>query len=128
MTGAWIRQIFVGVLVLVGACGDERRAPSETEPGEAVGVQRESLTATQARILGFEGTIGTNGDWRAVTGTAASSTVRSEGTRSLSLSGSTGPSARSTAISTLGTLASQAAIDVQVRIRCVGPVLERREC
>lgn len=95
MSGAWIRQLFVGVLVLVGACGDERRAPSETEQEESVGVQRLSLTATQTRILGFEGTIGTNGDWRPVTGTAASSTVHSEGTRSLSLSGGTSPSARS---------------------------------
>ncbi len=114
MGGTWFRHLFVGVLVLVGACGDERRAPSETGQGESVGVQRQSLTATQTRILGFEGTIGTNGDWRAVTGTASSSTVHSEGTRSLSLSGNTGPSARSTSISTLGTLASQAGIDVQV--------------
>jgi RHS repeat-associated protein len=114
MSSAWIRQAFVGVLVLVGACGDERRAPSETGQEESVAVQRQSLTATQTRILGFEGTIGTNGDWRAVTGTASSSTVHSEGTRSLSLSGSTSPSARSTSISTLGPLASQAGIDVQV--------------
>jgi RHS repeat-associated protein len=113
MTTARLRQIIVGLFVLVGACGDERRAVTEQE--EAVGVQRESLTATQTRILGFEGTIGgSNGDWRAVTGTATSSTVHSEGARSLSLSSSTSPSARSTAISTLGTLASQAAIDVQV--------------
>jgi RHS repeat-associated protein len=113
MAGAWIRRLFVGVLVLVGACGDERRAATEHE--ETVGVQRESLTATQARILGFEGTVGgSNGDWRAVTGTATSSTVHSEGARSLSLSSSTSPSARSRTISTLGTLASQAGIDVQV--------------
>src|SRR5688572_29826456 len=113
MGGTWIRHLFVGVLVLVGACGDERRSATEQE--ETVGVQRESLTATQTRILGFEGTIGgSSGDWRAVTGTATSSTVHSEGTRSLSLSGSTSPSARSTAISTLGTVASQAGIDVQV--------------
>jgi RHS repeat-associated protein len=113
MSSAWIRQLLVGVLVLVGACGDERRAATGHE--ETVGVQRESLTATQTRILGFEGTIGgSSGDWRAVTGTATSSTVHSEGTRSLSLSGGTSPSARSTSISTLGTVASQAGIDVQV--------------
>ncbi len=113
MAGAWIRQAFVGALVLVGACSDGRRAATEHE--EPAGVQRQSLTATQTRILGFEGTIGgSNGDWRAVTGTATSSTVHSEGTRSLSLSGNTSPSARSTAITTLGTLASQASVDVQV--------------
>jgi hypothetical protein len=113
MAGVWIRQAFVGALVLVGACSDGRRAATEQE--EPAGVQQQTLTATQTRILGFEGTIGgSNGDWRAVTGTATSSTVHSEGTRSLSLSGSTSPSARSTAISTLGTIASQAGIDVQV--------------
>jgi RHS repeat-associated protein len=113
MARVWIRQAFVGALLLVGACSDGRRAATEQE--EPAGVQQQSLTATQTRILGFEGTIGgSNGDWRAVTGTATSSTVHSEGTRSLSLSGSTSPSARSTALSTLGTLASQAAIDVQV--------------
>jgi RHS repeat-associated protein len=82
---------------------------------ETAGFKQQSLTVTQTRILGFEGTIGgSNGDWRAVTGTATSSTVHSEGTRSLSLSGSTSPSARSTTMSTLGTLATQASIDVQV--------------
>jgi len=80
----------VGLLLLAGACGDERRVPAEGD--EPVGVQREALTTVQARVLGFEGTIGgSSGDWRALSGTATSSTIRTEGTRAFSLSNGTSP-------------------------------------
>jgi RHS repeat-associated protein len=108
MASASMGHMLVGILVLVAACGNERRT-------ESVGMQAEALSVVQARILGFEGSIGgSSGDWRAVSGTATSTTVHSEGVRSLSLSNSTSASARSTALSTLGTVAPQAGIDVQV--------------
>jgi hypothetical protein len=119
MAVAWIRRFFIGILVLVGACGDQQSTPSR---GEAtVGVQVEALTATQQRVLGFEGTIGgASGDWRALSGTATSNSTRVEGAKSLALSASQNPKAISIPLSALGPVASAAKISVSLPTSLTG--------
>ncbi len=92
------KKAFLAAIALPLACSSDRNV-------EQVSQTAAPPTAIQTRILGFEGTIGgSNADWQALSGTATSSTTRSEGQKSLSLSNSTSATARSAALSTLGPL------------------------
>ena len=79
---------------------------SRDTPEQKAAVSQENLTASEiTRILSFEGTIGTSGDWVPTGGTVASSTAHaSAGTHSLVMTGSSSISVQSVALSALGTV------------------------
>jgi hypothetical protein len=74
----------------------------------------ESLTAAEiSRILSFEGTIGSGGDWVPSGGTVASSTLHvADGSHSLVMSGGSTINVVSTSVSALGQVGSTMSLQV----------------
>src|SRR5271157_4677327 len=97
------RAVVGGTLFIFGvlACS------SRDNPEERTAVNHELLTqAVISRILSFEGTIGTNGDWVPSGGgsVASSTTHAADGTHSLVMSNSASINVVSTPLSALGTV------------------------
>ena len=79
-----VASVMVGLTVLAASCSGEESG-TQQDP-DSVRDKTEELTATQQRILGFEGTIGgTGADWRALSGVATSNATRVEGAKSMAL-------------------------------------------
>lgn len=95
---------------------------SRDTPEEKAGKTQERLTQTElARILSFEGTLGTSGDWIKSGGTVVSSTLHaSVGTHSMVLSGTPSISVTSTALSALGSVGTKMTLDLWLPSALVG--------
>src|SRR5262249_14938700 len=105
------RLLFATALVLASCSSDQARQDQD------ISTLSGALTATQSRILDFEGTIGSSGDWTPVMGsgtTVASSNTHFSGAHSIALTGGQNRSAVSSALTTLGAIGPNATIAVLI--------------
>ena len=113
------RVVSGGFLFLLGvlACS------SRDNPEERTATVQEDLTqADISRILSFEGTIGSSGDWvLSGSGTVASSTAHAaDGTHSMVISGASSISVVSTSLSALGSVGSSMSLQVWLPTQLTG--------
>jgi len=88
------------------------QACSAPAPSEDVGARSQSLSASQARILGFESVGSGSTDWSTTTGTVSQSTRHVEGVRSLAFANGTSAQIRSAALSSLGAVSDKLTLDL----------------
>ena len=110
MKNAWRLSVLWGFVALCSAlsCSGDRMANSD-----GVAMMSQELTATHARVFGFENVAGSGGDWAATSAKIQSGTPHVEGSKSAAFAvTATSAKITSIALSSLGPINNQVTLSV----------------